>query len=190
MKDLLDFKIRGRLFFAIGAICAVCFGAGAISGKAYAVELGLTPSNVVSLWTNVNNALITVAEISSAGAEWARAIPNTAPTTFSGKKPTDVLARVAEFREKLDRLRLRSGSAATKRYENADGVITPSVVFLNSGYVLDGVVSWIIDNTDAAQLVSPFYTRHDVSGKTPSDAFAMVDLANRRIDVILANSKI
>lgn len=152
-----------------------------------AVELGLTPSHVVSLWTNTNNALETMAGIITKDSSLQQKVKATTPLGFTGKKPGEVLKRVAEFREKLDRLRQKSSLPPTKRYQYGSGTITPSVVFLNSGHVLDATVHWVIKNSGKDQLVSPFYVRHDISGKTPSDAFAMVDLANRRIDIILAN---
>ena len=60
------------------------------------------------------------------------------------------------------------------------------MVFLDSGHVLDAAVEWIVRNTPKGQLISQFYARHDVSGKTPSDVFGLVDLADRRIGRILA----
>ena len=111
------------------------------------------------------------------------------PDRLENKKPADVLARAIEFRAKLDRLLAEHGMAPTKRYPRGAGRVTPSVVFLNSGLLLDAVVGWIIANTAKRQLVSPFYAHHAFSGKTPSDVFGMVDLANRRIDRILATAE-
>ncbi len=110
------------------------------------------------------------------------------PEPVTGKKPADVLAQAQIFREKLDKLRQRSSLPATEKYGTGDGVITPSVVFLNSGHILDATVEWLIKNTGREQLVSEFYTRHDFSGKTPSDPFALIVLANRRIDNILTHA--
>ncbi len=172
--------------FRFFAIVLVALAAAPRGGQA--LELGLTPSNVFSLWTNINDALLAVARISSDNANWAKKVEASAPRAFAGKTPANVLERVAEFREKLDRLRRRDGMAKTARFENGDGVVSPSVVFLNSGHVLDGVALWIVNKTTKEQLVSPFFRRHDVSGKTPSDVFGLVDLANRRIDTILENS--
>lgn len=169
-------------------IIAVTAGVSLAAGAARAQELGLTPSHVVSLWTNVNAALITVAEVSSGDAAWAAELAATTPTRFDNKKPADVLARVVEFRAKLDRLLAAGGLKPAKQYQHGGGKVTPSVVFLNSGHTLDAVVRWVIQNTPRERLVSEYFTRHAISGKTPSDAFAMVDLANRRIDRILAKT--
>lgn len=171
-----------KLAFAL----AVVAGMSIVPANGFAQELGLTPSHVVSLWVNVNNALVTTARISSDAASWHESLARMSPKVFSDKKPADVLEAVVAFRGKLDRLRQKSGLKATGRYGEGEGRVTPSVVFLNSGLVLDGLVHWVVKNTGPDQLVSGFYTRHDVSGKTPSDAFGQVDLANRRIDKILA----
>ena len=181
-KTRLPLIGRPILFIAV-----LLMGLGGGFNNANAVELGLTPSHVVSLWTNTNSALETMARILTKDASLQQKVKATKPQNFTGKKPADVLRRVGEFREKLDRLRQKTSLSPTKRYRHGTGTVTPSVVFLNSGHVLDATVHWVIKNSGKDQLVSPFYIRHDISGKTPSHAYSMVDLANRRIDMILAN---
>lgn len=166
---------------------AIIAGMTGAPGNGFALELGMTPSNVFVLWANVNNALITVAGTSSGFAEGSAGIATMTANRFEGKTPGDVLKKVAAFRQKLDLLRQKSGLKPIEfnAFEAGD-TVTPSMVFLDSGHALDGVVEWIVRNTTKDQLISPFYARLDVSGKTPSDAFAMVDLAVRRIGRILA----
>ena len=178
---------------SVGAVCVtlmcLAFGAAVFTDQARARELGLTPSHVFGLWTNINAALVSVADASSGGQNLDDSLTSTKPDRFENKKPADVLARAIEFRAKLDRLLAEHGMAPTKRYPRGAGRVTPSVVFLNSGLLLDAVVGWIIADTAKRQLVSPFYAHHAFSGKTPSDVFGMVDLANRRIDRILATAE-
>ena len=153
-----------------------------------ALELGLTPSNVVGLWTNVNDALLTTARVVSNDPVWLDKITAMTPGAFEGKKPGDVLNRVTEFRAKLNKLRNGFGLKETDSKVRFDGTVTPTVVFLNSGEVLNGLVDWIIRNTSEQQLVSQFYADRQIKGMTPSDAFAFVDLAARRLDQILAKA--
>lgn len=153
-----------------------------------ALELGLTPSNVVGLWTNVNEALLTTARVVSDDTEWLAQVAEMTAGTFEGKKPGDVLKRVSEFRAKLDKLRQGFGLKKADSSVGFDGTVTPTVVFLNSGEVLNGLVDWIIRNTSEQQLVSQFYADQQITGKTPSDAFSMVDLAVRRLDKVLAKA--
>ncbi len=176
------------MFRKLGIVTFVLVAVAIAPRSGHAVELGLTPSHVFSVWQNINSALMTVARVSSGGADLGQRLGAVAPGSFEGKKPADVLKQVSKCREKLDRLRSKSGLKATGRYQNDGGTVTPSLVFLNSGAVLDGVVLWVVKNTTKEQLVSQFYTRHDISGKTPSDVFGLVDLATRRLDLILASS--
>lgn len=174
---------------AMAPVVALVLAIGLVPAKTRAaVELGLTPSHVFSLWTNVNGALVAIAEIVGAKEGWAEEVRAMTSETVTGKEPADVLAQAQIFREKLDKLRQRSNLPATEKYGTGDGAITPSVVFLNSGHILDATVGWLIENTGREQLVSEFYTRHDFSGKTPSDPFALIVLANRRIDNILTHA--
>lgn len=61
---------------------------------------------------------------------------------------------------------------------------------LSSGHVLDGLVRWVIHHSDRDQLVMRFYAHYDFRDKTPGDVFGLVELANRRLDRILAAARI
>lgn len=156
------------------------------TGAASALELGMTPSHVFGLWTNINNCLLASAQVVADDTAWQRRLDSMSPAKFDGKKPADVLARMAEFRDKLDRLRQAEGLEPTKTNDKTDGEITPSDVFLNSGHVLNALVDWTIRNSGPDLLVSQFYSRQEFSGKTPSDVFGLLDLADRRLDALLA----
>lgn len=154
-------------------------------GKTTARNLGMTSNHVFSLWSNVNDALIEAAADPD-GAEFGREVASMQPDPFSQKAPSDVLEQVVVFRGKLDRLRAAAGLGATKIYGTEDGVVEPSDVFLNSGHVLNGLVDWLGRVSERGCDENRFYQRGTCSGKTPSDVFGMVDLANRRADLILA----
>ena len=154
--------------------------------QAGAVELALTPSNVVSLWTNINAALIATGSVLPNGADASSDLKTMTAKAFPGKKPGDVLNQVVQFREKLDRLRAKSKLKGTPVYKDPqDGTVTPSVVFINSGHVLDSVVL-LLNRYSKVHLISGFYIRHDISSKKPSDAYSMVELSNRRLDTVIA----
>lgn len=171
--------MKHRLATVAGLVAALFL----FHAKANSAELGLTPSNVVSLWTNINSALLASAEIAT-GAEGRGALESLKIGAFPGKKPADVLAQVTLFRDKLDRVGGKLALKPTAVYTDPEGgTVTPSVVFMNSGHVLDSMVLTVI-KLDGEHLVSGFYASHDFSGKKPSDAYAMVELANRRMDVL------
>ena len=94
---------------------AIIIGLHGAAGEAFALEPGLTPNNVFGLWTNVNNALITVAETSSGYGEGAAGIATMTPNTFQGKKPADVL-------QKSRRLPQQARPPAAKERLEADQV--------------------------------------------------------------------
>ena len=152
---------------------------------ALALDLGLTPSQVYSIWVNINDALFACARVVSDDDAWHQSLVSMEPRRVYWKRPADVLKRVAAFRHRLDSLRRQSGRPPTRQMTPRLAEITPSVVFLHSGHVRDRLVEWLIENTGPEQLVSQFYVRHVYVGKSPSHVFGLVDLATRRIDEIL-----
>lgn len=150
-----------------------------------AFELGLTPNHVYSLWSNINGALLVVARIQAKDATWDRELSSMAVRAPVDNVPAEVLRRVAEFRDRLNRLRDQAGMEATLPLEDRGAVVTPSDVFMGSGHMLDGVVEWIIEMTPPHRLVSPFYQQAKFEGMQPRDVFTLVDLAVRRLDLIL-----
>ncbi len=176
------------MYRKIALVAAVLLGLTATPGAASAVELGLTPSQVFGLWTNINDGLLASARVISGDSAWHDSLSAMRAQNFNGKKPAEVLDQVVKFRVKLDRLRQKSGLKPAKQFGDGDGKVTPSVVFLNSGHVLDGLADWLIRNTGPEQLIGPLYARLDINGKTPSDAFGLVELANRRLDQLLSKT--
>jgi len=168
---------------------AVLIGFSVSSKETSAVELGLTPSDVVMLWTNTNNALVAVAPAApGGGAALAVQVKALTPGDFQNKNPDDVLGQVATFRGKLDLLCKRIGLPATGTFANGDGKITPSVVFLNTGFVLNSSAEVLLKISNNSVSAGPYYTPLAVNGKTPTDAFVMAELATRRIDLILSST--
>lgn len=149
-------------------------------------RLGLNPGHVFSLWTNINACLISIAHVISDDADWHDRLAAMTPKTFQGKEPADVLKRLKAYRNKFDRLRGKENLSHTKWFNVDSKVISPSVSYVNSGHVLNSHVEWLIRHTSSEQLISPFYTRHDAQGKNPDDVFALLDLADQRLDLILA----
>ena len=160
-----------------------------LSFQAGAVELGMTPSHVVSLWTNINNVLLTVSKDLADGETFSKKLADMPPQAVTGKKPGDVLKKLVIFRERMDAMAGFVGIKFSKIYKDPDGgEVTPSVVYFNSGHILDTSVL-MLHNFQPKRLISEFYTRHDLKGKTPDDAFAMIDLADRRILAIFDHAK-
>lgn len=157
-------------------------------GNGLALDLVLTPDQVYSLWTNINRSLLAASRIVSHDPAWQAELAAQTLRTFHGKRPADVLVLVKAYRDKLDRLRRQAGLPPVRRLDAAYDLVTPSVVYVASGHVLNGQVEWLILNTGPDRPVTTFYRRHDFDGNTPSDVFALVELAGRRLDQILARA--
>lgn len=156
-----------------------------LAGPARALELGLTPSNVFATWININATLMAVGAAATGDERLVQRLEAMKAQVFRGKNPADVLKQLAIFRGKMDRLRSRYGLGATPVHENPAGEkVTPSVVFLNTGYLLDSAVLLLI-RLDERRLISGYFKRHDISGETPNGPYSLIDLANRRIDALL-----
>ena len=154
-----------------------------------ALDLGLTPSHVYGLWININKSLIGLANTRTIDQNKIDQLNRMSPNYFSDKTPGDVLKHAAIFRKNLDQLKKYRGLEPTTAILLEDNKkITPSVVFLNSGNILDSTVLLVIKNTAETIPISRFYHTNDISGKSPSDVYQLVDLANRRIDWIVANT--
>jgi len=168
--------LRKALFITL----TLCFMS---AGEAKAGNLELTSGNVFGLWTNINSALLVAAELS--GKEGlVGTLEAEKPSSFSGKSTSDVLAKAVEFHQKLKQLIASGDGAPAKNLLEAGGAkVTPGMVYLNSGLVLDSLVMHVYDmNND--QLIGGFYATSDNSGKSPSDVFSLADLAGRRIDLL------
>ena len=163
-------------------VIATLYSLFCLSGPANAADLGMTPSHVFGLWTSINDVLSRLADVSPDQENLTSRMAAIDIEGVNNKKPADVLEQVNIFREKADILLRRGGVRAIATDERVStGKITPSDVFLNSGHVLDGMVLLLVSKTDANTLISPYYKPNVFSGKTPSDVYALVHLANQRL---------
>lgn len=175
-----------RVAFALFVILP---SVGTAQDRGGTTEFGMTPNHVYALWTNINEALLAVARIAAADGTWDVQVSSLDHRAFVDKVPADVLVRAEDFRDRLNRLRVRAAMEPTPPFESPGTVVTPSDVFMNSGHMLDGVVEWIIEMTPPQWLISPFYLYGTFGGKQPNDVFEVVDLAVRRLDLILVAGK-
>ncbi len=156
----------------------VAAGQVSVPGAARAVDFGVTPSNVFGMWSNINGALLVFAEQTAPGR--AAELAAMTPAPAQGKVPGDVLGRVVEFRDLLERLRGQHGLGPIDRHQPS-APVTPTDVYLNSSAVMKGLVQTLIVNTNPEVKISRLYDDAVFEGKTPSDVFGMVDLAIRRL---------
>ncbi|MCW9033123.1 MAG: hypothetical protein OQJ97_02810 [Rhodospirillales bacterium] len=165
------------------------------SSPSQAIELGLTPSDVYGLWTNVNSALISFSKQQNIDKQ--QRITALPLKTFNNKKPKDVLARVAKFRTKLIELPFstkgRTEGLLTKELSfllrDSQALVTPSLVFLHSGQVLVETVTVLSHNSHGKSPIGSFFIFEKFREKTPSNVYGQVDLAHRRLELILESIK-
>jgi hypothetical protein len=206
MLRILSEGLVNRTWIGARALAAAISAAPA---PAAAVDMGLTPNEAYGLCANINQALLAVPHYTSGGKVLSSRVAGTKAREFGEKKPVDVFDYVINFTRKLCRLR-RSGYLGeiifveerklAKRIttwgsaghlgeivfvESRGEKITPTDVFLNSGLVLDGVVEWIAKNSPSKHLINPLYGYETYRNKKPGDVYSLVDLAHRRIDLIL-----
>lgn len=160
-----------------------------VGGNAQTIRLDpskfdLTPSHVFSLWVNINNCILAVAREMFEDRAFHVRLRRLSPVVTSGKKPSDVLVGVLALRGQVDMIRLAKGLRPSARFQAESAEITPSIVFLTSGDVLDGLADWYVRHAGREKLVGRFYVRRGFTDKTPSDVFGLVDLARRRLKLI------
>ncbi len=165
-----------------------------------AVDLGLTPSPVYSLWQNINKAVIAYAGVRSSDKDWIKELGNMPPNKFHDKAPVDVLELVDGFRTKLSKLDdgVSSNTSDTlledklpNLLSSEDNSVTPSLVYLHSGQVLVNIVNDILQASIEPIEISYFFQENSFIGaaKTPSDVFGLVDLGVRRLEEIAIKKK-
>lgn len=169
---------------------ATIIGVVLMPGQAGARGLGLTPSHVYALWVNINDSLLVIARVVSDDVSWRDTLSSMSPMKYEGKRPSDVLDRVGRLHVTIERLgpsaHLAGHPLEVDFRDVENDLATPADVFVSSGHVLDRLVSWLIRNTGPEQRVSGSYTRRTFRGKTPSDIFGLVGLADRRLEMILS----
>lgn len=160
------------------------------------LELGLEPSQVFGLWTNINSAVLAYASYIGQDQNWVQQCETMEADTVSGKTPADVLGKVESFRSKLSALPTSAfqqvyGSNFAVEMMHAmqedASVVTPRIVYLHSSSVLVDTVLAVNEVSGGEALIAPFFMEHGFSEKTPNDVYSQVDLAIRRVDQILIN---
>ena len=165
-----------------------------------AVDLGLTPSPVYSLWTNINKTVVVYASMRSTDKAWIKELDSMGVNKFHDKTPENVLELVDRFSAKLSEVdEDGSSDGADTLLEgklpslllSEDNSVTPSLVYLHSGQILVNIAGDILHSPDKPIEISPFFEEYSFLGvtKTPSDVFGLVDLGVRRLDKIIIKQK-
>lgn len=181
-------KIIASLSFAsIFAVSALSAGySPAAAAPKEVIKLGkITPNGPFRLWSAVNALLPVYAELKGGAALRSRVAGMNAANA-AGKKPGDVMVQTVQFRSLLDAIRKQRKLAKIETYKDPLGrAVTPAVVFVNAGFNLDALVeTYYTTLNKPGTTVGQYYQTPLASGKTPSDVYALVELATRRLRLI------
>jgi len=180
--------------FKVHLFAAFVFWMSALTSQpAQAVELGLKPSDVFALWTNINRMVLDLGRFNLADETAIEALQNMEVNRQRGKTPADVLGKVADFTVLAEPLHIHFRSEGNANLLERQIVFlvrhnktetTPSVVFMRSSDIMVNMAHILAAYSDNEPLISPYFILEDFHDKTPSDVFALVELAAHRLEYI------
>lgn len=161
-----------------------------ITVQAKAADFGFKPSNVYSIWLNINQVFLQYQSHSNLSLKAQNQIFAIKSERFTDKQPRDVYRQVEDVKKMLEsafglpeisRQPVWVDHYKTLQYQQVEETIHPSSVFILSSQLLRALVDQYIQVTQSRLPVSQFYSDVEVVDKTPSDVFAQVDLLKRRL---------
>mgnify|MGYP003962122481 CR=1 FL=1 len=143
----------------------------------------VTPTHVFEISTSMLKVLDYYVEHQAADV-W-RKVHEMQPTQFTGKRPEQVMVLFNKLADRLDRLAVKNGMVLVARIEQEQKLAIPAEVYLMNGNLLDFMVK-LIDASESSQVLGDLYmTKRAADEKTPSDVFALGELALRKVDLLL-----
>ena len=103
----------------------------------------------------------------------------------SGKKPSDAVQAVYALHDQVNVLRKQKGLKRIGRYARNDGKVTPAIVYINAGLALDGLAE-ISQQIDSTKNYGDLFEAPELSGKSPSDVYAIMNLSYRILAALTA----
>ena len=98
---------------------------------------------------------------------------------------SDAVRAVYALHDQVNVLRKQKGLKRIGRYARKDGKVTPAIVYINAGLALDGLAQ-ISQRIDSTRNYGDLYEAPNLSGKTPSDVFAIMNLSSRILAALSA----
>ncbi|MEE8395152.1 MAG: hypothetical protein V3S29_03795 [bacterium] len=156
--------------------------AAPLPALAYEKYGNIPPDGPFHLWLGINEFM----PLLTANSSKARAIRAVKAKRFRGKTPGAVLGNVVRFRNKLNRVLAKYRLDKTREFRSPTGEkVSPSIVYINAGHVYDSVVGVLLEANPKNQTYREIFLIPYPKGKTPSDVFELVDLAIRKLDLLL-----
>lgn len=183
----LHLNLFNAMIFSIVLVISMPLHAQSSSGKGNNTGTSsrygaVTPTQVYTLSTRLNMALLTASPIRSSGS--FPQIKSMEPVMVTGKTPVDVFLRTQRICDLIDQLLHDVGMSAMVRVTPEGSSAIPAEVYLSIANCLDALNKWAIHQEQGRTTRSP-YQKLDFTDKTPSDVYGLVDLAVRRLELFL-----
>ena len=172
------YRLLTAIFLCLGCSSYLCANEATTAENKYG---HVTPSHVFSIWVNINNVLLKMET-----KEVQNDLSGINVVPVSDKVPKDVLDQANIFRNKLDLLRKSVGLKNTKTYKKPSEIkdVSPHIVFINSTMILESLFLYQKSQVPQSSIF-PFQKHLYKNTKTPSDVYAQVTLAIKRLDRLL-----
>lgn len=164
--------------------------------KARALELRFTPGHVHGLWVNINQVLLVYSHMVSADEQWRQSLSQMTIQSVSGKLPRDVLEQANNFGHLLETITPKSEQMKALlwdeilfQFKDKVNEIGPSQVYLFSNHMLFEMVALVVKSSRGEIAVGHHFIEPILLNKVPSDVFAQVALAYRRLEAITSHLK-
>jgi len=144
-----------------------------------------TPNHVYPVWMNINKLLINIGEKEVSNWSELGSEKSLKTEIFKDKSPRDVLVHLVKFRKLLNKLLLKHKLPKVDESNISRGQkMNPYTVFYNSLHVLDSVCQWEEKRYGNVTSFNQYYRLEIQRNKIPSNVFALVDKAIKRLKII------
>lgn len=162
---------------------ALCIGLASTHSQA-AEKIELNTGDVTSIWRNVNTIVLVLAANIAMDDEWVQELRDMKPKAELGTDEASLAQEMVQFHEKLNALLTSSELPALPPVADDSAAMTPSALYMRTGYMLDHLVNYLI-TADTLASAAIYYTPVDLSAATAKDLVAEVNLANQRMDAFI-----
>ena len=164
----------------------------AMAQRTDAAETQIGNRHVYGLWENIDSSLLTIAQILSGADPWHEDVAALSPQNFQGTTIDKVFEEIEAFQlGAADLLAISNEKMDTLESVAQNGVDLPSVLLLSND-LLALQINWIVENAGHRLPIAGMMSRKpaDALSKdvTLDELFAMIDLTNRRLELINARA--
>lgn len=143
----------------------------------------VTPTQVYTILESVNRALVFYSKNHKRSV--VSKVKTLKQSKITGKSPEHVFIKLTSLSNAMDKLSRRKQVKAMPRVTKAKAKAIPAEVFIQAGHNLDALIKYM-SKVDPGKTWGQFYDLNsNISAKTPSDVYAIADLALRRLELIL-----